>query len=252
MKRIEELKEQLGQYNKGLHYLKRRDITDCVDDLCTEIDGLRALLAQQPAQADGKGRDWQTGTPSVKEGGCETFWCCIENDDGKRFHRYLDYANRHVMPLADGIEDAPEGTEPVPNSDEDFYWTGWHEKSCDQCETQWTFKQRVIAWMRLPSYAAHPPRPARTEEEQKKFRGAFPVLAGHCKPTEVVVLESQFNEVADSRDAAVARLDSALEAIEAARVFVTPQEKLKGWNEYKEDALRRMNAALAAKPKEGV
>ncbi len=114
------------------------------------MEAITPFLAPAPVE---QARGWNTGTPDVKEGGCETFWCCIENAKGKLFHRHLDYANRHIMPLADGQEDAPEGTEPVPNSEEDFYWTGWHEVACDQCDTQWRFSQKVVAWMRLPEFA---------------------------------------------------------------------------------------------------
>ncbi len=136
------------------------------------LQELRDILAKHltapAAVGEGARRNWQTGTPDVSEGKCETFWCCIEGCNGKQFHRHLEYANRHVMPLADGIEDAPEGVEPVPGSEEDFYWTGWHEASCDQCDTQWRFSQKVIAWMRLPKYAlSSPPRPSaeRTDGE---------------------------------------------------------------------------------------
>lgn len=38
-------------------------------------------------------------------------------------------------------------------------------------------------------------------------------------------------------------LAAAHEALEACRVFVTPLERLKGWNEFKEDAARRLHAA---------
>ncbi len=124
-----------------------------VDRIAAIITRHFAHLTASSAE-DGERLDWSTGTPDVKEGGCETFWCAVEGVNGKTFHRHLDYANRHQMPLADHIDEAPAGVEPVPGSDEDFYWTGWHEKSCDQCETQWMLNQRVIAWMRLPKFNA--------------------------------------------------------------------------------------------------
>lgn len=46
--------------------------------------------------------------------------------------------------------EAPKGCEPVPNSDEDYYWTGWFEESCDQCETQWSYSGEIVAWLALP------------------------------------------------------------------------------------------------------
>ncbi len=128
---------------------------DALHPLVKESMVERTLAAVAPFLAPApveQARGWNTGTPDVKEGGCETFWCCFENDSGKHFHRHLDYANRHIMPLADG-QDETAGMEPVPNSDEDFYWTGWHEVACDQCDTQWRFSQRVVAWMRLPRFA---------------------------------------------------------------------------------------------------
>ena len=44
------------------------------------------------------------------------------------------------------------------------------------------------------------------------------------------------------RDALLA----AESALIASSVFVTPLERLKGWNEYKEDAAKQRNEALAA------
>lgn len=99
---------------------------------------------------------WKTGTPDVAEGRRETFWCAIKGRNGKLFHRHLDYLNGHIMPLSDTCHDiAPEHAVPV-GDDGDYKWTGWHEVSCDQCETQWGFRQEVIAWMRLPRYSAQP------------------------------------------------------------------------------------------------
>jgi hypothetical protein len=57
------------------------------------------------------------------------------------------------MPLSDSCCDAPKGCEPVPGTDgEEFYWTGWFERSCEQCDTQWTFSGEVVAWMALPRF----------------------------------------------------------------------------------------------------
>jgi hypothetical protein len=47
------------------------------------------------------------------------------------------------------------------------------------------------------------------------------------------------------RDTLAAHNAKLREALEACGVFVTPAERLKGWSEYKEDAARRRNAALA-------
>jgi hypothetical protein len=96
---------------------------------------------------------WQTGTPDVKEGKRERFWCAVKVGHGKVGHCTLEYLNRHVMPVSDGLEPSPNA-EPVPNSEYDeYYWTGWHEEACDQCETQWVYSGEVVAWMRLPRYS---------------------------------------------------------------------------------------------------
>jgi hypothetical protein len=48
----------------------------------------------------------------------------------------------------------------------------------------------------------------------------------------------------EQRDEARRQCAQQQDALEAARVFITPYERLKGWNEYKEDAARKI-AALA-------
>lgn len=94
---------------------------------------------------------WNTGKPDVKEGGQNRFWCAVKPlGSEKLHHRVLLYCNRYAMPLSDQMLEAPKGCEPVPNSDEDYYWTGWFEESCDQCETQWTYSGEIVAWLALP------------------------------------------------------------------------------------------------------
>jgi hypothetical protein len=93
---------------------------------------------------------WKTGIPDVSEGRQEIFWCALKNDNGKIHYRPLNYCHRYIMPLSDSCDDAPEGCEPVSEGDDDYYWTGWYEQSCEQCETQWTVSAQIIAWMRLP------------------------------------------------------------------------------------------------------
>lgn len=91
---------------------------------------------------------WQIGTPPVKEGGREAFWCAVKHGTGIA-HTFLDYLNRHQMPCSDMCE-PPKGAEPVENSEDEYYWTGWHQESCEHCDTQWSYSGEVIAWMRLP------------------------------------------------------------------------------------------------------
>lgn len=92
---------------------------------------------------------WQTGTPDVPDGQRETFWCAIKGHTGKVAHRTLYYLNRHEMPCSDQCEPSKDA-EPVPNSDGDYYWTGWFQESCDHCDTQWAYGGEVVAWCRLP------------------------------------------------------------------------------------------------------
>lgn len=92
---------------------------------------------------------WQVGTPPVEEGKRSSYWCAVQRTDGKIYHRLLQYLNRHVMPVGDGLEPSPNA-EPVTDSDGEYYWTGWYETSCDQCETQWAYSGEVVAWMALP------------------------------------------------------------------------------------------------------
>jgi hypothetical protein len=95
---------------------------------------------------------WRTGTPDVTEGKRERFWCATRNDThGKVYHRSLEFLNRYVMPCTDQCEPSADA-EPVPNSDGDFYWSGWHEEACENCDTQWAFSGEVVAWMRLPRF----------------------------------------------------------------------------------------------------
>jgi hypothetical protein len=44
MNRAEQLTADLKAHNNGLHYLKAKDRTECVDELCAEIDQLRSQL----------------------------------------------------------------------------------------------------------------------------------------------------------------------------------------------------------------
>ena len=92
---------------------------------------------------------WQTGTPDVKEGKRERFWCAVEGSPGKVCHASLEYLNRYIMPVSDGMEPSDDA-ELVPDSEDEYYWTGWHEEACDQCDTQWAYSGVVTAWMRLP------------------------------------------------------------------------------------------------------
>ncbi len=89
-------------------------------------------------------------TPNIPEGSMCPHWCCVEIAPGRTRYRVLEYANRYEMPCSDSAE-PPEGAIPVPGSDEDYYWSGWIEFSCEHCETHWTFSGKVLSWVELPS-----------------------------------------------------------------------------------------------------
>lgn len=96
---------------------------------------------------------WRTGIPPVSPGGRKTFWCAVRGVDGNIRHCHLVYLNSYIMRLADSCYEAPKSAVPV-GDDGEYAWTGWHEESCDQCETQWAFDDNsVIAWMSLPKYS---------------------------------------------------------------------------------------------------
>ena len=114
------------------------------------------------AEAPGKGvgcgalvsLPWETGTPVVKEGGRQAFWCAVKNHRGGISHVAIEYLNRHVMPCSDSCEPGDSAV-PVPGSDDEYFWTGWFEQSCEHCETQWNYTGEVVAWIRLPRFQAN-------------------------------------------------------------------------------------------------
>lgn len=112
---------------------------------------LRAQLTA--AQEDSRRLDFKTGTPNVKPGSREVFWCATANSAGKIYHRHLAYLNGYIMPLCDSQDDP--GTNAVAVGDDgDYACTGWYEGSCNQCDTQWKFTDNVIAWIKLPRHVA--------------------------------------------------------------------------------------------------
>lgn len=95
---------------------------------------------------------WNTGTPNIPHGSRRTFWCAIRGANGRIYHRFLDYVNGYIMPLSDECYDAPTNAIPVDDEGLEFRWFGWHEVSCDSCDTQWAYTQEVVAWMELPKF----------------------------------------------------------------------------------------------------
>jgi hypothetical protein len=93
---------------------------------------------------------WQLGAPPIEAGQRRRYWCAVRSSpNGKITHRALDYLNRHAMPVSDQCEPSTNA-EPVPDSDGEYFWTGWFEEACDQCETSWAYNGEVVAWMALP------------------------------------------------------------------------------------------------------
>ena len=120
-------------------------------ELALAYDQLERELAAARKDSEAK---WNNGIPEVTEGRMERFWCATLSDSGKVFHRHLCYANKHPMPLNDYSDTVPDCAEPIEGDENNYAWTGWYEESCDQCETQWQFSRKVIAWTSLPKYAA--------------------------------------------------------------------------------------------------
>ncbi len=115
--------------------------------MCRLTRTLETELAAAQAQ-------WQTGIPTVPEGGREVFWCATITPNGNLFHRHLAYLNGYIMPLSDSQDDPGDDAVAV-GDDGDYAWSGWYEESCDQCETQWKFTDEIKAWMKMPKYDAH-------------------------------------------------------------------------------------------------
>lgn len=106
---------------------------------CNEVDALRLQLAEA--------RNWRDGVPDVPEGGQRAF---LVSSGGAIF--VLLYSNRFVSPASDEAEPDDE-TETFPDSGE-YYWTGWFEEACSQCDTFWRWDKPVDGWMALPKYKA--------------------------------------------------------------------------------------------------
>ena len=57
-----------------------------------------------------------------------------------------------------------------------------------------------------------------------------------------------YREASELKDIAIAELAplrEAVEACEASQVFITPRERIRAWDDYKQDAAEKITAALA-------
>lgn len=93
---------------------------------------------------------WRTGLPPVDEGRQRVFLCSVK---GCETPMALIYSNRYIADMSDGQDDPGDAVETSPDSGE-YYWTGWFEEGCSQCDTFWRFDREVEAWMELPACAA--------------------------------------------------------------------------------------------------
>ena len=93
---------------------------------------------------------WRTGLPPVDEGRQRVFLCSVK---GCETPMTLIYNNRYIADISDGQDDPGDAVETSPDSGE-YYWTGWFEEGCSQCDTFWRFDREVEAWMELPARAA--------------------------------------------------------------------------------------------------
>ena len=95
--------------------------------------------------------NWQTGVPPVAPGESRDYWVAFRNHDDQTRYCLLSYLNKYVMPLHDDcLEADAKYATPIPDSDGDYWWTGWFEAYCDKCEVHWISHLHVLAWMELP------------------------------------------------------------------------------------------------------
>jgi hypothetical protein len=97
---------------------------------------------------------WITGnTPDIPEGTRGRFIVSIRRDNGNLYSCEMDYLNRFAMPCADGSEPS-DNAELVEEGEEEYYWTGWHQNSCEHCDTSWSYDspERIVAYLPMPAY----------------------------------------------------------------------------------------------------
>ncbi len=140
---VERLSEDLRIAKEALSNSRAAHSYAKLENVATtdELTAAKAELAEAL-----KDSAWQTGIPDVPEGKQRRFWCAVNNG---HYYKCLLYSNRFVSPASDDAEPT-EGTE--ANDDGDYYWTGWFEEACDQCDTFWSYSGTVNAWMKLPKY----------------------------------------------------------------------------------------------------
>jgi hypothetical protein len=108
------------------------------------------------ARADSRRLDWKTGTPDIPEGSQLRVLVTTEDANGKRRVHSLLYLNRFIGPCSDDREPPADAEE--CGDDGEYYWTGWHQESCTNCDTFWSWDgPTVVAWMPFPdsAIAAH-------------------------------------------------------------------------------------------------
>lgn len=137
---VKEGLETAGQYLE--------DLRATVARLSCELESAKARLGEAA---------WRDGVPDVPEGEQRAFLASVNG--GKAVIQLL-YSNRFVGPASDEA-DPDDEQETSPDSGE-YFWTGWFEEACDQCDTFWRWDKPVDGWMPLP--------PARSVDSSRTAR----------------------------------------------------------------------------------
>ena len=141
----------------GLIYVGRKlaaNLTGASSEEWLEQATKQVAAHRTSAVAEAVAGLWRTGLPPVDEGRQRVFLCSVKDCETPMT---LIYSNRYIADMSDGQHDPGEAIETSPDSGE-YYWTGWFEEGCSQCDTFWRFDREVEAWMELPACAAlhHP------------------------------------------------------------------------------------------------
>ena len=99
--------------------------------------------------------EWIKGNkPNLEEGQQAEYIVARQRPDGKVFTFVLTYANRHVMGLSDSCWEVPDCVEIIDEDHDEYMWSGWFDRSCEQCDTQWKYQNdaEIIAHMPIPDF----------------------------------------------------------------------------------------------------
>ena len=150
--------------------------------------------------------------PHVSVGGIRSFWVAFAaaSNPSVICHTFLDYANEHVMPMADYCHDVPppEAVPENPNDPDggDYRWTGWfHEPGPAEDGTYARFTGgTVLGWFEPPLLTA-----SQKERLAALHSGAL-VLGRACNNPEA----GDFYEKPNELKLTVTTVDKGFDAVE--------------------------------------